>query len=247
MADWIPAKVISNRHWNSELFSLTLEANIEPFKAGQFTKLALECDGKMIQRAYSFVNPPSSHQIEIYATRVADGLLSPRLHALTAEDEVFITARANGFFTLDEVPDGDSLWLLSTGTAIGPYLSILREATAWQRFRKIVLVHAVRFAADLSYQAEINALKAAHPEQLIVQPFVSREPAPLALTGRIPQAISDGLLERHVGLTLDPKTAQLMLCGNPAMVKNTKAVLEARGFEKNLRRKPGQITVEHYW
>ncbi|MDO6706260.1 ferredoxin--NADP reductase [Photobacterium sp. 1_MG-2023] len=247
MADWIPAKVIKNRHWNSDLFSLTLEANIEPFKAGQFTKLALECDGKMIQRAYSFVNPPNTHQIEIYATRVADGLLSPRLHALEPGDEVFITARANGFFTLDEVPEGESLWMLSTGTAIGPYLSILREDTVWKRFRKIVLVHAVRFAADLSYQAEINALKATHPEQLIVQPFVSREPAPLTLPGRIPQAIADGMLERHVGIPLDPQTSQLMLCGNPAMVKETKAVLETRGFEKNLRRKPGQITVEHYW
>ena len=182
MADWIPAKVINNRHWNNDLFSLVLQANIEPFKAGQFTKLGLEIDGKMIQRAYSFVNPPSSDQIEVYATRVADGLLSPRLHALEPGQEVFISARANGYFTLEEVPDAEQLWLLATGTAIGPYLSILREPTAWKRFRKIVLVHATRFSADLSYQAEINALKEQYPEQLIVQPFVSREPAPSRTT-----------------------------------------------------------------
>ncbi|GAL05805.1 ferredoxin--NADP reductase [Photobacterium aphoticum] len=247
MADWIPAKVITNRHWNHDLFSLVLEANIEPFKAGQFTKLGLEIDGKMIQRAYSFVNPPSSNQIEIYATRVADGLLSPRLHALEAGDEVFISARANGYFTLNEIPDSDHLWLLATGTAIGPYLSILREPTVWKRFRKVILSHAVRFSADLSYQAEINQLKERYPDQLIVQPFVSREPAPPALPGRIPQAIADGMLERHVGLTLDPEHSQLMLCGNPEMVKDTRAALEARGFRKNLRRQPGHITMEHYW
>lgn len=247
MADWIPAKVITNRHWNHDLFSLVLEANIEPFKAGQFTKLGLEIDGKMIQRAYSFVNPPSGNQIEIYATRVADGLLSPRLHALEAGDEVFISARANGYFTLNEIPDSDHLWLLATGTAIGPYLSILREPTVWKRFRKVILSHAVRFSADLSYQAEINQLKERYPDQLIVQPFVSREPAPPALPGRIPQAIADGMLERHVGLTLDPEHSQLMLCGNPEMVKDTRAALEARGFRKNLRRQPGHITMEHYW
>ncbi|MGF1737960.1 ferredoxin--NADP reductase [Photobacterium satsumensis] len=247
MADWIPAKVINNRHWNNDLFSLVLQANIEPFKAGQFTKLGLEIDGKMIQRAYSFVNPPSTDQIEVYATRVADGLLSPRLHALEPGQEVFISARANGYFTLDEVPDAEQLWLLATGTAIGPYLSILREASPWKRFRKIVLVHAVRFSADLSYQAEINALKERYPEQLIVQPFVSREPAPPALPGRIPQALEDGMLERHVGLALAPEKSQIMLCGNPEMVRETKVVLEQKGFTKNLRRKPGQITMEHYW
>ncbi len=247
MADWIPAEVITNRHWNSDLFSLVLRANIEPFKAGQFTKLGLEIDGKMVQRAYSFVNPPSDNNIEIYATRVADGLLSPRLHALDSGDTVFISARANGYFTLNEVPDSEHLWLLATGTAIGPYLSILREAEVWRRFRKVVLIHAVRYAADLSYQAEINELKAQYPEQLIVQPFVSREPAVLSLPGRIPLAIADGMLERHVGLPLTPERSQIMLCGNPEMVRETKTALESKGFSKNLRRKAGQITMEHYW
>ncbi|OAN17028.1 ferredoxin--NADP(+) reductase [Photobacterium jeanii] len=247
MADWIPAEVIKNRHWNKDLFSLTLRANIEPFKAGQFTKLGLEIDGKMIQRAYSFVNPPSDNNLEIYATRVADGLLSPRLHRLEEGDTVYVSARASGYFTLDEVPNGEHLWLLATGTAIGPYLSMLREKAPWQRFRKIILIHAVRYAADLSYQAEINALQEQYAEQLIVQPFVSREPAPLSLPGRIPQAIEDGMLERRVGLPLNAEQSQVLLCGNPQMVRDTKAALEAKGLTKNLRRAPGQITMEHYW
>ncbi len=247
MADWIPSEVINNRHWNNDLFSLTLRANIEPFKAGQFTKLGLDIDGKMIQRAYSFVNPPSDNTIEIYATRVADGLLSPRLHQLETGDQVYVSARATGYFMLSEVPPGEHLWLLATGTAIGPYLSMLREKEVWKRFRKVVLVHAVRYAADLSYQAEINALKEQYPDQLIVQPFVSREPAMLSLTGRVPLAIADGLLERHVGLTLNAEQSQVMLCGNPEMVRDTKAALEQKGLAKNLRRAPGQITMEHYW
>ncbi|WP_087023457.1 FAD-binding oxidoreductase [Thaumasiovibrio subtropicus] len=247
MADWIPATVIDNRHWNNNLFSLVLEANIEPFKAGQFTKLALDIDGKRVQRAYSFVNPPEENRVEIYATRVADGLLSPRLHALDSGDEVLITARANGFFTLDEVPDAQVLWMIASGTAIGPYLSILREKQVWRRFRKVVLIHAVRYAADLSYQGEINELKAHYPDQLIVQPFVSREPVPGALNGRITYALTDGLLERMVGVPLDAENSHVMICGNPEMVKETKSLLEARGLKKHLRREPGQITMEHYW
>ncbi|MCP4956887.1 MAG: ferredoxin--NADP reductase [Photobacterium aquimaris] len=247
MADWIPAQVIANRHWNQDLFSLSLRANIEPFKAGQFTKLGIMIGDNLIQRAYSFVNPPQQTNIEIYATRVTDGLLSPRLHALQAGDTVQISARASGFFTLDDIANSQHLWLFATGTAIGPYLSILGQKDVWHRYRKIILIHAVRFAADLSYQAEISALKQQYGDQLIVQPFVSREPAPLCLTGRIPQAIADGLLERHVGLYLSAENSQVMLCGNPQMVRDTKAVLEAKGLTKNLRRAPGQITMEHYW
>lgn len=247
MATWIKAEVIENRRWNKDLFSLVLDAEVDAFTAGQFTKLGLEIDGKIIQRAYSFVNPPSSKHLEIYATRVADGLLSPRLHALETGDTVLITKEASGFFTLEEIPEGEDLWMLSTGTAIGPFLSILQEDEVWQRFRKVVLVHAVRFSADLSYQAEINELKQKRSDQIIVQPFVSREPKAGALSGRITHALEDGLLERMVGLTMTQEKSQVMLCGNPQMVKDVRAILIEKGLEKNLRRKPGNITTEQYW
>ncbi|MEZ8141273.1 ferredoxin--NADP(+) reductase [Enterovibrio norvegicus FF-33] len=247
MATWIKAEVIENRRWNKDLFSLTLDADVAPFVAGQFAKLGLEIDGKLIQRAYSYVNPPSSKYLEIYATRVADGLLSPRLHELEAGDNVMITKDATGFFTLEEIPQGEHLWMISTGTALGPFLSILQEEEVWQRFRKVVLIHAVRFSADLSYQAEINELKKKHSDQILVQPFVSREPKAGALSGRITHALEDGMLERVVGIPLTPEKSQIMLCGNPQMVKDVRALLEQKGLEKNLRRKPGHITTEQYW
>lgn len=247
MTEWIKAEVVENRHWNKDLFSLTLDADVAPFIAGQFTKLALEIDGKLIQRAYSYVNSPSSKYQEIYATKVADGLLSPRLHGLEAGDSVMMAKQANGFFTLDEVPQGEHLWMISTGTALGPFLSILHQEDVWKRFRKVVLVHGVRFSADLSYQAEINALMKKHSDQIIIQPFVTREPNMDALSGRITHALEDGMLERIVGFPLSAQSSQVMLCGNPHMVKDVKALLEQKGLNKNLRSKPGHITTERYW
>ena len=67
------------------------------------------------------------------------------------------------------------------------------------------------------------------------------------LAGRIPQAIRDGRLERAAGVPLAPGGAQVMLCGNPAMVADASAVLLERGLKKNRRRTPGHITVENYW
>lgn len=62
-----------------------------------------------------------------------------------------VVSEAAGFFVLDEVPDCETLWMLATGTAIGPYLSILQLGKDLERFKNMVLVHAARYAADLSY------------------------------------------------------------------------------------------------
>jgi len=77
--------------------------------------------------------------------------------------------------------------------------------------------------------------------------MLSREPAADALAGRIPQAIADGRLERAAGFALDAAGSQVLLCGNPAMVADTTAVLKARGMKKHRRREPGQISAENYW
>lgn len=247
MADWIKADIIENKRWGKDLFSLILDADINPFIAGQFTKLGMELDGEIVQRAYSFVNPPQSKYIEIHASRIAEGTLSPKLHALESGDQILITKDANGFFTLNEIPSGEHLWMIATGTAIGPYLSILREETAWKRFRKIILIHGVRYSADLSYQSEINELAKKNPDKFNVQPFVTREPDINALSGRITHALKDGMLERITSTKFDPIRSQVMLCGNPHMVKNVQELLLEKGLKKNRRSEPGNITTERYW
>ena len=151
MADWVTGKVTKVQNWTDALFSLTVHAPVLPFTAGQFTKLGLEIDGERVQRAYSYVNSPDNPDLEFYLVTVPDGKLSPRLAALKPGDEVQVVSEAAGFFVLDEVPDCETLWMLATGTAIGPYLSILQLGKDLERFKNLVLVHAARYAADLSY------------------------------------------------------------------------------------------------
>jgi ferredoxin--NADP+ reductase len=110
-----------------------------------------------------------------------------------------------------------------------------------------VLCHAVRHSAELTYQQQLAELQQRYSAQFIFVPFVSRETVTSALSGRIPAAIADGRLEAHTGLKLIPETAQTMICGNPDMVADTMEILKTRGLQKNLRRTPGQITVERYW
>ena len=247
MANWINAKVIENVQWHSRLFSLRIEADLLPFSAGQFTKLALEIDGARLARAYSFVNSPNEFIHEFYYVSVEDGGLSPLLANLAAGDSVLVSTQASGFFTMDDVPAGKELWLLSTGTAIGPYLSMLTTAGLMDRFESIVLVHCVRHLEDLNYRSEIADLVLKYQEKLVYLPIVTRESQPDMLSERVPALISRGLLAQTAQVDLSPDTSQVMICGNPEMVRATTEMLLSLGFSKNLRRAPGNITVENYW
>ncbi|WP_038909278.1 ferredoxin--NADP(+) reductase [Dickeya oryzae] len=248
MAEWVTGKVIQVEHWTENLFSLRLEAPIAPFTAGQFAKLALERDGERVQRAYSYVNAPSNTLLEFYLVNVPDGKLSPHLHRCQPGDEVLVTQEVAGFFVLEEIPDCDTLWMLATGTAIGPYLSILQEGRDLERFKNIVLVHAARFARDLSYLPLMQQLEQRYNGKLRIQTIVSREEQPGSLTGRVPALIESGALEEAVGLPMDAATSHVMLCGNPQMVRDTQQLLkETRQMSKHLRRRPGHMTSEHYW
>lgn len=247
MSKWIEGTVVNLRQWTDELYSLQVEADVAPFTAGQFTRVALEIDGEMVARPYSFVNGPDNPVHEFYFILVNDGPLTHELIKLERGDALFLAPRGAGFFILSELPEADTLWMLATGTALGPFLSILTTTEAWQRYRNIVLVHAVRTAAELTYGDEIRALLQQHPGQLQFIPFVSREDADSSIKARVPAAIEDGRLEQRAGFTFTASDSQVMICGNPAMVRDTMVVLEARGLKKNRRREPGQITTEQYW
>jgi ferredoxin--NADP+ reductase len=244
---WSEGRVVQIHPWTDKLHSIRVEAEIEPFTAGQFTKLGLVIGDELVSRPYSYVNAPQEAPLEFYFITVPDGPLTSRMVPLSAGDTIYVMRKASGFLTLDEIPDAPHLWMLSTGTAIGPFLSILKTEQPWQRFEKIVLVHAVRYAAELSFGTTVQALLGKHAGQFQFIPVVSREQTDFSIQARIPAAIEGGWLEQRAGLQISAGNSQVMICGNPDMVKSTSATLQARGLQRNRRRTPGQISVENYW
>jgi ferredoxin/flavodoxin---NADP+ reductase len=240
-AKWLGGRVIENRHWTDALFSLRVEAPRLDFEAGQFVRIGVE---PTLVRAFSFVNPPEDPVLEFYGIVVPEGPVSPRLAQLRAGERLLVASNPAGFLKLSEVPDAETLWLVSTGTGLAPFLSILRTETPWRRFQDIVLVHAVRHAGELVYQEMIR--KFVKEKSLRYVSFVSRETASGSLAGRIPAAMRDGRLEQAAGLALDARS-HAMLCGNPQMLKDVSGVLTERGMRKHRRRSPGHITVESFW
>jgi ferredoxin--NADP+ reductase len=247
MSQWVDGTVVHLRQWTDRLYSLQVEADIPPFKAGQFTRVGLDIGGERVARPYSFVNPPADPRLEFYFITVPDGPLTRELVRLAPGDSVYVASRSSGLLVLDGLPDADCLWMLSTGTAIGPFLSILGDAEVWQRYASVVLVHSVRTSEELTYRDTIDRFTQGHTDRFVYIPMTSREETGFGISGRIPGAIGDGLLEARAALPLSAENSQVMICGNPAMVRDTQAVLESRGLRKNRRREPGHITTEQYW
>jgi ferredoxin--NADP+ reductase len=247
MSRWVEGVVVRLQPWTDRLYSIQVTADIAPFVAGQFTRLALEIDGEVVARPYSFLNSPLDPLHEFYFVTVPGGPLTSRMVTLSPGAPILIAPRAAGFFTLNELPDAGALWMLSTGTALGPFLSIMAAGEVWGRYARIVLVHAVRTADELNYRERIELFRQQHPGQLQYIPFVSREDTGFAIRDRVPAAIGSGELERRAGLHITTDNTHVMICGNPSMVHDTVEVLEARGLRRNRRREPGHITTEQYW
>ena len=246
MANWLKGIVVENRQWTDRLFSLRIEAPLGEFRAGQFVRVALDIEGEQVARPYSLVSAPHEDLLEIYFDIVPEGPLSPRLAALKVGDEIQVADKASGFLTINEVPEVDHLWLMATGTGVGPFLSSLKTDEPWQRFRKIVLGYSVRLTEELSYTDTISRLLEEHPEQMEFVPFVTRELMEGAFNSRITTTIESGELEKLVGIPLEPETAHIMMCGNSVMIQEVSDLLESRGMRRHRRREPGHITTEKY-
>lgn len=246
MAKWHNGRVLANKRWNQRLTSLRFEAPLQGFEPGQFVRVGLEVDGEIIARPYSLVNTADESALEIYFNIVPEGPLSPRLFELQPGDKVLVAERPAGFLTISEVPAANNLWMMATGTAIGPFLSILKGKTAWDKFDKVTLCYSVRTQEELAYAETISKIADLRRNQFSFIPLITREPMENALCERIPQSIENGNLEAFGNTPISADDSHVMICGSTEMITEVSAILESRGMRKHRRREPGHYTSEKY-
>lgn len=246
MAKWFDAKISEKIQWTERHFSLRIRGYMPEFKAGQFIRVGLEVDGDILARPYSLVNAPGEEFLEIYFNIVREGPLTPRLVELEQGDLIKIAPSANGFLVIDEVPECQQLWMMATGTGIGPFISILKTTQPWQRFEKITLVYSVRLENELAYLDMIREFEKNYPQQFRFIPVITREIVVGAINARITSALQSGELEEKAELEIAADRSHVMMCGNSDMIRTVFTELEQRGMKKHLRREPGHITTEKY-
>ncbi len=238
MSKYLKETVLSVHHWNDTLFSFkTTRRPGLRFRNGHFLMIGLEVEGKPLMRAYSVVSPNYEEHLEFLSIKVPDGPLTSRLQNIKVGDEILVSEKSVGTLVLDDLNPGKHLYLFSTGTGLAPFMSIIRDPETYERFEKVVLIHGVRLVSELAYGDYIKTelpkdefLGEFVSQQLIYYPTVTREA--FRHTGRLTTAIESGQLFQEIGLPpLDPAIDRGMICGSPAMLKETAEMLDQRGFK----------------
>ena len=259
MPKWFQSKVLEKKVWTDGLFTLSIDGSgVKEFSPGQFLHLAgfpkgIAADAddetrekQRVNRPYS-VASPHGDSLEFFIVRVDDGELTPHLWGLEPGDEVEVSEKAAGRFTLEKTPDAENLWLIATGTGLAPYVAMLRTEEPWERFKKIVVVHGVRHANDLAYTEELKKFESDRSGAFHFVQALTRESTEGTLEGRIPNLVESGALEEAAQCQMTNEGSAVLLCGNPAMLDSMEEVLAARSMVRHRSKAPGQIVLERYW
>ena len=217
-----------------------------PFRPGQFMNLGLQLPGGFVSRSYSLASAPAE-PLEVLLARVGEGALTPALFELREGASLVLDPKPQGFFTFDYVPPHRDLWLLATGTGLGPFLSMLRSGEAFERAERVILVHGTRGPLELAHREELETMARDRGSAFRYLPVLSRASEAGALSGRVTQVLKSGELEGRAAAQITPENAHFMLCGNPSMIDDIITLLGERGLKRHRQRTPGHITTEKYW
>jgi ferredoxin--NADP+ reductase len=197
---------------------------------------------KLIKRAYSISSSPNQREfLEFYIAVVPSGSLTSRLAMVQPGDRVFTQPKVTGTFTLDGIPEDRNLVLVSTGTGLAPFMSMVRTEGTWLGGRKITIVHGVRFPEDFAYVDELSSIGAGNSNFQYL-PISSRAPEGWqGRKGRVQRLFEDGTL------ALDSARDHVFLCGNPGMIEDLEKLLGGVGYTQHSKKTPGNLSVEKYW
>lgn len=243
--------VLSVHHWNERLFSFTTTR--DPglrFRSGHFLMMGLQVEGRPLLRAYSVASAHYEDHLEFYSIKVPDGPLTSRLSHIRPGDPVYVSRKPTGTLVMSNLLPAKRLYLLGTGTGLAPFMSLIRDPEVYERFEQVIVVHGVRTVSELGYS---NYIRDALPENELIgdevraklryYPTVTREP--FVHQGRITELITSGRLAADLGVpAITADDDRVMICGSSAMLRDTTALLEARGLREGHSQDAGHYVIE---
>jgi ferredoxin--NADP+ reductase len=251
MATIFRERVLTVHHWTDRQFSFTTTRDPSfRFLNGQFTMIGIEVEGKPLMRAYSMVSANYDEQLEFLSIKVPDGPLTSRLQHIKPGDTLLVNSKAVGTLIMENLLPGKNLYLLSTGTGLAPFMSIIKDPATYERFEKVILTHGCREISELAYD---DVITRELPEneffgeqvknQLVYYPTVTREP--FRNQGRVTTLLDNGKLPADIGLPpLNIETDRVLICGSPEMLKDSRDLLVKRGFVEGHMESPGHFAIE---
>lgn len=243
--------VVSVKHYTDRLFAfrITRPQSLR-FRSGEFVMIGLPNAEKPVFRAYSVASPSWDDELEFFSIKVPDGPLTSELQKIEPGDTVLMRQKSTGTLVLDALTPGKRLFMISTGTGIAPFASLLRDPDTYERYEHVVLTHTCRDVAELAYGQELVANLENDPligelthGRVTLYNSTTRETS--ERMGRITALISSGKFYSDLGIEkLDPATDRIMICGSMHMLKDVKELAESLGFVEGSLNEPGTFVVE---
>jgi ferredoxin--NADP+ reductase len=245
-------RVLKVHHWTDTQFTFTTTRDSGlRFENGQFVMVGMEVDNRPMLRAYSIASANHEEILRFLSIKVPDGPLTSRLQHVRVGDPILVSRKPTGTLVLHDLKPGKRLYLLSTGTGVAPFMSVIKDPETYERFEHVVLVHGVRWSKETAvvkhFIDDLNQheiLGETVREKLRYYSTITREPHPNH--GRLTTAIESGKLSRDLSLpAFDPRFDRVMVCGSPAMLADTCDLLDSRGFEISPHiGEPGDYVIE---
>ncbi len=249
---YITETVTYVKHWNERLFSFrTTRKPTFRFKNGHFVMIGIEVEGKPLMRAYSIVSANYEEELEFFSIKVPDGPLTSRLQNIKVGDELMLSEKSTGTLVTDYTFPGKNLWLISTGTGLAPFMSIIKDPEVYEHFDKVILTHGVRYSACLAYHDFITQelpnnefIGDMVKDKLLYYPTVTREP--YKNEGRLTDLLKSGKLAKDLNMSeINIEDDRFMLCGSEALIKDMSKILDDKGFIAAKKRTQGHYVLEN--
>lgn len=243
--------VVSVKHYTDRLFSfrITRPQSLR-FRSGEFVMIGLPNAEKPVYRAYSVASPAWDEELEFFSIKVPDGPLTSELQKIKVGDTVIMRQKSTGTLVVDALTPAKRLFMISTGTGIAPFASLLRDPDTYEKFDQLILTHTCRDIAELTYGQELVAALENDPligeltdGRVTLYNSTTREESPRM--GRITALIGSGKFYSDLGIEkLNPETDRIMICGSMHMLKDVKELAESLGFHEGSLSHPSSFVVE---
>ncbi|MBL0848603.1 MAG: ferredoxin--NADP reductase [Candidatus Liberibacter ctenarytainae] len=244
-------KVISFKHYTDKLFSFCItRPKGFRFRSGEFVMLGLMVNGKQISRAYSISSPCWDDKLEFFSIKVENGPLTSHLQNIQCDDLILLHKKPTGTLVLDALIPGKRLYLISTGTGIAPFASLIRDPETYEQFEEVILTHTCRNVVELQYGLDV--IEAIYQDEMLKELIGAKLKHYSTVTqedyiykGRITDLIMSGKFYRDIGVSpLDSHQDRVMICGSPSMVVEMRNLLTECAFTEGSNSRPGKFVVE---
>jgi ferredoxin-NADP reductase len=187
------------------------------FQSGQFVMLHVPSANKPLLRAYSVASSDQfTNAFRLIFKYVPQGAASEFVWSLKGSENLTFTGPFGRVFFKE--PVADQVVFLCTGTGIAPHLSYLHSRSHLLMNKKCFMFFGVAQEADIFCERELLEIKKTIPH--FHYEIVLSRPS-LHWTGRRGY-VQNFLHETH----FDKHKTDFYLCGNGAMIKETRELLE---------------------